>query len=176
MICPNKHSALVTALFHNVEVDYCPDCLGIWFDGDELQWAKDEADKQVNWLDIDMWRHGARFGVVKINKMCPRCTIPMVEVDYDKSSIRLDFCKHCKGIWLDRGEFKQTMVYLKKKADYEVLHHYAKNLVVKLWEVFSGPKAFREDLEEFLMLTKLFVYKFEAQHPVIERLIENLPK
>jgi Zn-finger nucleic acid-binding protein len=176
MTCPNKHGELEKALFHNVEVDYCAECLGIFFDQDELQWAKDDADKHINWIDIDMWRDGARLGVVKLDKLCPRCRIPMVEVNYDKSSIKLDFCKHCKGIWLDRGEFKQMMVYMKKKADYEVLHHYTKNLVHKLWEVFSGPKAFREDLAEFLMLIKLFAYKFEVQHPVIERLIEDLPK
>lgn len=176
MKCPINHGQLQQALFHNVEVDYCPHCLGIWFDADELEWAKDDADKQINWLDVDMWRDGVRFGIVALDKQCPRCRISMVEVNYDKSSVKIELCKHCKGIWLDRAEFKQIMEYLKKKADYEVLHHYAKNLVLKLWEVFSGPKQLREDLAEFLMLTKLFVYKFQAQHPVIEKLIEQLPK
>lgn len=176
MNCPNQHGELEKALFHNVEVDYCADCLGIWFDANELQWAKDDADKQINWLDVDVWRDAHRLSVATLDKRCPRCAIAMVEVRYDASSIKFDFCKRCRGIWLDRGEFKQMMVYLKKKGDYEVLHHYAKNLVLKLWEVFSGPKKLREDLEEFLMLCKLFAYKFEAQYPTIEKLIENLPK
>ena len=79
-------------------------------------------------------------------------------------------------MWLDRGEFKQIMVYLKNKSDYEVLHHYTKNLVVQLWEVFAGPEKFREELEDFLMLIKLFNYKFVTQHPHLETLIEELPK
>ena len=82
----------------------------------------------------------------------------------------------CQGIWLDRGEFKQIMNYLKRKSDYEILHHYAKNLVLELWEVFSGPENFRSELEDFFTLLKLFNYKFITQHPHIKDLIDDLPK
>ena len=68
------------------------------------------------------------------------------------------------------------MIYLKRKADYEVLHNYTKNLIVQLWEVFAGPEKFRDELEDFLMLLKLLNYKFVVQHPVVEALIEDLPK
>ena len=37
MNCPNDNEELERVLFHNVEVDYCPKCLGIWFDKDELR-------------------------------------------------------------------------------------------------------------------------------------------
>ncbi len=174
MECPNKHGELEKVLFHNVEVDYCPVCLGIWFDQEELMFAKNDEDKQLNWLDFDIWRDKGKFKVSPTDRRCPICRIPFIEVGYDNSSVKIDFCKSCKGIWLDRGEFKQIMVYLKKKADYEILHHYTKNLVLKLWEVFAGPKKFREELEDFLMLLKLFNYKFVVQHPLLSALIEEL--
>ena len=176
MDCPNKHGALQTMLFHNAEVDYCSDCLGIWFDKDELAFAKNDEDKQLNWLDFDIWREKGKFSASKTDRRCPACRIPLVEVGYDRSNIKIDFCKHCQGIWLDRGEFKQIMVYLKKKADYEILHRYTKNLVLQLWEVFTGPEKFRSELEDFMMLVKLLNYKFVVQHPFLNSWIENSQK
>ena len=160
-------------MFHNVEVDYCPECLGVFFDKDELRYAKDDSDKQLNWLDFDVWRDKKKFKISNIEKRCPVDRIPFVEVAYDGSNAKIDFCKMCQGIWLDRGEFKQIMVYLKKKADYDILHGYTKNLAKELWEVFTGPEKFREELDDFLMLLKLFNYKFLVQHPLLNKMIES---
>jgi Zn-finger nucleic acid-binding protein len=177
MECPNKHKGELKKIhFHNVEVDYCEECLGIWFDKDELRFAKDDKDKQLNWLDFDIWRDKSRFTLSKSQKLCPVCRVMFTEVNYDDSKVKIDFCKHCNGIWLDRGEFKQIMVYLKRKADYEILHKYAKNLILEMWEVFTGPEKFREELEDFLMLIKLFNYKFVVQHPLLNSWIEDSQK
>ncbi|MEK7658487.1 MAG: zf-TFIIB domain-containing protein [Patescibacteria group bacterium] len=176
MNCPNDNEKLEKVLFHNVEVDYCPDCLGIWFDQNELRWAKDNKDQQLNWLDVDLWRDKKSFEVSRINKYCPVCRIGLSQINYDDSKVKVDFCKMCQGVWLDRGEFKQIINYLKRKSDYEILHHYTKNLAKELWEVFSGPEKFREELSDFFMLLKLFNYKFVVQHPFLNSLIENSQK
>jgi Zn-finger nucleic acid-binding protein len=177
MECPNDKENLEKILFHDVEVGFCHRCLGMWFDKDELRLAKDDKDKQLNWLDVDLWRDKNKFHVSRGNKYCPVCRVGLQEVRYDESKTKVDFCKMCQGVWLERGEFKQIINYLKTKSDYEILHHYAKNLVVQLWEVFTGPEGFRSELEDFLMLLKLFNYKFMAQHPHLNSLIEqDLPK
>lgn len=176
MECPNDKEQLEKVLFHNVEVDYCPKCLGVWFDKDELRLAKDDKDKNLNWLDVDLWRDKSKFHISNASKQCPVCRAGLREVRYDESKTRVDICKMCGGIWLDRGEFKQIINYLKNKSDYEVLHHYAKNSVSELWEVFSGPEVFRSELEDFLTLLKLINYKFETQQPHLNSLMENLPK
>jgi len=176
MECPNDKEKLQSILFHNVEVDYCPKCLGLWFDRDELREAKDNKDKTLNWLDFDLWRDRAKFYIDHSIKYCPVDRCGLIEVKYDSSKTKVDFCKMCNGVWLDRGEFKQIINYLKNKSDYEILHNYTKNLTTELWEVFSGPEKFREELADFLMLVKLFAYKFETQHPYIHGLIEGLPK
>jgi len=175
--CPNKHGDLEKMMLHNVEVDYCPTCLGIWFEKDELTYAKDEKDDQLKWVDFDVWRHKEKFEAYNSNKRCPSCRIPFTELGYDDSRVKIDFCKNCNGIWLDRGEFKQILIYLKNKADYEILHHYTRNLAKQLWEVFAGPQKLREELADLLMILKLLNYKFMAQHPHIEKIIEeDLPK
>ena len=176
MECLNNHGELEKALFNGVQVDYCPTCLGAWFEQDELRWAKDEKDKQLNWLDVDLWRDKSRFKISKIRKVCPLCRMPLYEVNYDNSKIKVDLCNSCKGIWLDRGEFKQIMIYLKTKADYEILHKYSKNIRQQIWEVFAGPEKFKEELVDFLTLLKLFNYKFVVQHPFLNSLIENSQK
>ena len=150
--------------------------MGIWFDKDELRLSKDDKDKRLNWVDVDLWRDKARFHVSRGDKHCPVCRAGLTEVKYDGSKTRVDFCKMCGGIWLDRGEFKQIINYLKNKSDYEILHHYTKNFIKQLWEVFTGPETFREELEDFLMVLKLFSYKFEAQHPYLKALIDDIPK
>src|SRR3990167_3071902 len=177
MNCPNDNENLEQVLFHQVEADYCPKCLGMWFDKNELRLAKNDKDKTMNWLDIELWRDKSRFQLAKSDRHCPFCRAGLVEVQYDGSKTKIDFCKSCQGIWLDRGEFKQIIVYLKRKSDYEILNHYIKNLVHQLWEIFTGPETFREELADFLMLLKLFNYKFMAQHPHLTELMsEDLPK
>lgn len=176
MQCPNDNENLEKILFHNVEVDFCPKCLGLWFDKEELTLAKNDKDKDLNWLDVDLWRDKSKFKVSRISKFCPVCRVGLIEINYDESKTKVDFCKSCQGVWLDRGEFKQIINYLKRKSDYEILHNYMKNFVVELWEVFSGPETFRDELEDFLTLLKLFNYKFIVQYPHITELIDNLPK
>lgn len=176
MNCPNDDEKLAKVLFHDVEVDYCPHCLGIWFDQDELRLAKDDKDREINWLDVDLWRDKAKFEISRSDKHCPVCRALLCEVTYDGSKTRVDFCKNCQGIWLDRGEFKQIIAYLKNKADYEVLNSYTKNIIQELWEVFAGPEKFREELSDFFMLLKLLNYKFIVQHPFLNYLIQNAQK
>ncbi len=176
MVCPNCKIELEKAILHNVEIDYCPKCLGIFFEEDELKWAKDAKDKDLNWLDIDLWKDETKFKISPENKLCSRCRLPLYEISYGESKIKVDVCNLCYGIWLDRGEFKRIIEYLKEKADYEVLQKYTKNLSQEFWEIFTGPETFREEISDFLTILKLFNYKFVTQHPIITKIISNLPK
>lgn len=36
MTCPSCHAPLVIVDRHDVEIDYCPDCRGVWLDRGEL--------------------------------------------------------------------------------------------------------------------------------------------
>ncbi|MDI6591611.1 MAG: zf-TFIIB domain-containing protein [Patescibacteria group bacterium] len=176
MLCPLCKIGLKEAILCNIGVNYCPKCLGIWFEEEELRWAKDEKDKNLNWLDIDLWKDKSKFRISKNQKLCPVCNLPLYEVNYGDSEIKVDLCNLCQGIWLDRGEFKKIIEYLKEKANYEVLNNYLKNLLKEASEVFTGPESFREEVLDFLIILKLLNYKFATQHPVIARIISQLPK
>ena len=176
MLCPICKIGLEEAIFYNVGVNFCPKCLGICFEEEELRWAKDEKDKNLSWLDIDLWKDKQKFKIYRGIRLCPLCRLPLYEVYYGDSRIIVDLCNICQGIWLDRREFKMIIDYLREKADYEILNNYAKNLISEFWEIFTGPETLREEVSDFLTILKLLNYKFAIQHPTLTRIISQLPK
>ena len=176
MNCPNCKTGLDKAILYDVEVDFCPKCLGIWFEKEELRWAKDKKDEKLNWLDVDLWKDKKKFEISRGGRICPECRMPFYEVNYGGSEVKIDICNLCQGVWLDRGEFKKIIKYLKEKADYEILHSYSKNIAKEFWELFSGPEEFREEILDFVTLLKLLNYKFITQYLHIAELISRLPK
>jgi len=157
-------------------VDYCPVCLGIFFEEEELRLVKDQKDKNLKWLDIDLWKDETEFKISPGMRLCPLCRLPLYEVYYGDSGIIVDVCNLCRGIWLERSEFKKIIEYLKNKADFELLENYTKNLIMEFWEIFSGPESLKEEISDFLMVLKLLNYKFTTQHPKITEIISQLPK
>ena len=174
--CPQCNLKLDQTLLAGVEVDYCPSCYGLWFEKEELQQAKDEKDRNLRWLDIDLWKDPARFQVSRGRKFCPLDRMPLYEVRYGSSNVKVDVCSLCNGVWLDRGEFIEIVEYLKEKGYREIMHRYARNLVQELWEVFSGPEMLHDEILDFLTILKLLRYKFAVQHPIISRLMLSLPR
>lgn len=176
MKCPFCKAQSEKAIFQNVEVDFCPTCLGMFFEQDELRIAKDERDKNLVWLDIDLWEDKKKFKISKANLLCPVCQVPFYEVLYGDSAIKIDICTVCRGIWLNRGEFREIIEYLKQKAQYEILENYFKNLTAEIIEVFTGPETLKQEISDVLAILKLLNYKFAAQYPEIVQIISNLPK
>jgi Zn-finger nucleic acid-binding protein len=80
----------------NRNVDYCPKCKGIWFDGGELEQAMPVADPQ-----LQIPRHA-----VRLTAPCPRCAKPLYAFPYPQTRVNIEMCKGCKGLWLDAGEFQ----------------------------------------------------------------------
>ncbi len=81
----------------NLNVDYCPKCKGIWFDGGELEQALPGADPHLQ-IPRD---------AVRLKAPCPRCAEPLYTFPYPQTRMAVEMCKGCKGLWLDASEFKQ---------------------------------------------------------------------
>ncbi len=177
MNCPKcKKTKLKSTVFYNIEVNYCPDCLGLWFDREELRWAKDEKDKDLIWLDIDLWKDEKKFKISYGMRLCPHCRLPLYEIYYGDSKIIVDVCSLCHGVWLDRAEFKKIIDYLKEKADYKILNNYSKNLFQQVVEIFDGPGTLKEEILDFLTILKLLKYKIVVQYPMLSKIMLDLPK
>ena len=176
MICPTDKITLDKAVVFGVEVEYCPKCLGLWFEEEELRWAKDNKEANLQWLDIDLWKDNDKFKISPGKKLCPKDRLPLYETEYGDSGIEVDICNVCKGVWLDRGEFQKIIRYLKEKADQKILNNYVKTLRGEFWEIFAGPETFKEELNDFLAVLKLLNYKLLAQYPGIHKTIGQLQK
>jgi Zn-finger nucleic acid-binding protein len=174
--CPICKINLLTELLHNTEIDYCPKCLGSWFDEDELRLAKDNKDESLKWVDVNLWEDKSKFKVSYGIRLCPSCRMPLYEIYYGDSGVIVDICSVCRGVWLDRAEFKKIVDYLKKEESYKVINEYAKVFYRQLGEVFSGPETMKEEILDFIAVLKLFSYKFSASHPILSKIIAELPR
>lgn len=47
MICPNCNETLVISERHGIEIDYCPNCRGVWLDRGELDKIIERAVEDV---------------------------------------------------------------------------------------------------------------------------------
>lgn len=190
MTCPRCDKKLEEAIFHNTGVDYCPQCLGIFFEEDELRQAKDERDRDLRWVDVDLWKDKNKFRINYGIRACPSCRLPLYEVYYifggaknvsssayyGDSGVVVDICNVCHGTWLDRGEFKKIVEYLKEQAEYEVLNDYLRVLSQEFWEIFTGPESLKEEALDFLTIFKIINYKLLVQYPHLFNAISNLPR
>jgi uncharacterized protein len=48
MKCPNCNETLLIAQRNNVEIDYCPNCRGVWLDKGELDKILDYAERYTS--------------------------------------------------------------------------------------------------------------------------------
>ena len=172
MTCPNCKNILENKIvIGDVSVDKCDECDGLWFDNDELRKVKDEKNIYAKWFDFDLWKNHSLLAVAKSTKICPIYNIELFTLNYGDSNIKIDACKECGGIWLDKGEFKKIIEYVGKESDLELLRHYTKNLIKEGEEIFNGPENLKSEIIDLLLLIKMFQYKFMAQHPKLAKII-----
>jgi len=175
-VCPNCNQETLKEIpLYKNKVDKCNKCGGIWFDQDELRKAKDNKDEFLKWLDIDLWKKEKKMEAFSSKKKCPRCKKNLYEVKYEESDIKVDICNSCKGIWLDKGEFKKIISHLKNVINTETLSKYFKHAFEEAKEIFSGQESLSSEVEDFFIVTKLLQYRFLSQYPTIRDLIIRLP-
>lgn len=113
---------------HNIYVDICPECHGVWFDGGELgkitqefelgnfaelfeKW-KGELEKRER--RVDFWEEGSY--------QCPKDYSVMKKHFYGgDSDIGMDNCSLCNGFWFDGGELQQIWEYNRPQPNKDIL-------------------------------------------------------
>jgi len=177
MKCPiHKDKDLKTAIFYNTEIDYCPQGLGVWFEKGEFRIAKDGKQKNLDWLDVDLWKEKTKFQISEEEKQCPACEVPMYELSYNDSDIKVDICNVCEGVWLDRGEFKKIIGYLREKSSKKVMNEYVNSLLEETAEVFSGPESLEDEVSDVITVAGLLSHKLSAKFPTLADIISDLPR
>ncbi len=82
----------------DVEIDHCPECDGMWFDGGELESLL--GDLAADFREMPL-------GPPMYTVLCPVCREPMINGNYPGTYVKIDYCRDCGGLWLDRDEFQE---------------------------------------------------------------------
>jgi Zn-finger nucleic acid-binding protein len=96
-------------------LDYCPKCLGIWFDSGELEQILSEAIKKLS----------VPNNASKVSYLCPRCQRRLYEFYYPQTLVLIDMCQNCSGIWFDnKKEIEEIHLLRKHLKDAGTLKEY----------------------------------------------------
>ena len=115
--CPacGQHLDLYSAF--SMEFEGCPNCHGMWLVKDELRRLKNRtAEGRLHWLndEIDNIETAA---VIPTARSCVKCEgVKLLSVVFGKSSVVIDWCPRCHGMWLAREDFEAIIEYLKAQA------------------------------------------------------------
>lgn len=105
-------------------IERCGECMGLFFDPGELEAVLDKTVSNVYRIDsgqiddLNKMKRSADYPVAYIK--CPVCRKLMNRVNFGtRSGVIVDTCKE-DGIWLDGGELRQLMEWM--KAGGQILH------------------------------------------------------
>jgi hypothetical protein len=107
MYCPVCEKPLVVVERDNVELDWCPECGGFWFDADEwkLVGVKEEKYNPFTYEAVKVNEKGRR---------CPVCNKMMEKIKIGDTV--LDRCPNFHGVWFDKDELSCFVNYANSKA------------------------------------------------------------
>ena len=105
MKCPICKTSEMTAVYteQGVEVDYCPECEGIWLDRGELFYFTNKPFELQRELNDAIRQAGDS------DRICPKTGRSMQEIKLLKGRLTLDYSPHSGGIWFDKNELKKLL-------------------------------------------------------------------
>jgi len=179
-ICPNDHLELHRSKLKGVSIDECRKCHGIWFDKDELKTVKDRTDGDIRWINFEIFQEqDNKFGKGETSKKCPNDKTIMNVLQYSGSKIVIEKCPMCQGVWLDKNELTKIIKSLEKRIYQETATQYSIDAFKKLLEIPQEPTHIVSEIQDFLVIMKLFEERFAVEHPwtveVSQKLYEYLP-
>jgi Zn-finger nucleic acid-binding protein len=108
MKCPACNNTMIILEHEQIEIDYCPECCGVWLDGGELELMLDSPD-EARRLPALFAENPHPAGVPR---KCPICRKKMTEVRVGtvEPPLLIDKCKRHHGLWFDKNELQQAII------------------------------------------------------------------
>lgn len=106
MNCPSCSSELIAVERQEVEVDWCPRCHGLWFDGGELRLLGQTLGAAGQAPDFSDFSDLPAAASAEEHRRCPRCRGKMDKIKTGEGSAQtlVDRCPSGDGLWFDKGE------------------------------------------------------------------------
>jgi len=113
MICPVCKCDMIVVEYHNIELDYCTGCKGVWFDSGELELLLESHSLEEAKLVLDSILHSQEAISSEKKRKCPICSHKMKKTTIgEKPQILIDVCSEEHGLWFDGGEVTQLIRHL----------------------------------------------------------------
>ena len=117
MKCPVCRIDMIVVEYEQIELDYCVQCSGVWFDCGELELLLETESAGVS--------AGAMFTapkgeVAEKKRRCPLCGKKMAKTLIGESpGVIIDTCPDGEGLWFDGGEVEQVISQMVDKSPEE---------------------------------------------------------
>ncbi len=139
MICPTCKHTMVAVEYHNIELDYCNNCKGVWFDSGELDLLLKSQSLEEPKAFFDGILNSQEAVSSEKKRMCPICGRKMKKTAIGgQPAILIDVCRDRHGLWFDGGEVTQLMKHL--AGELPSKHDSRGQVIGFLEEVFKAPE------------------------------------
>jgi len=172
--CPVDGTTLDRYSIFSMDFEGCPECHGMWLVKDELRKLKNKAlEGRLHWLNDEI-DNVEKTAAVPSERACPKSHGKLLSIVFGKSSIVIDWCPKCHGIWLDRAEFDSILEYLSTEAANATRKDVEKEIVQDLKKLLKGGSESRAvevaDIAAAVMaLANVTVF----EHPALFRFLTN---
>jgi Zn-finger nucleic acid-binding protein len=139
MICPVCKYAMAVVEYHNIELDYCNSCKGVWFDSGELELLLESQGLEETKVFLDGILNSQEAASSEKKRNCPLCGHKMKKTAIGgQPEILIDICRDKHGLWLDGGEVTQLIRRL--AGEHPPKHDSKRQVISFLEEVFGAPE------------------------------------
>jgi Zn-finger nucleic acid-binding protein len=136
MICPVCKYDMLVVEYHNIELDYCNSCKGVWFDSGELDLLLKSQGLEEPKAFFDGILNSQEAVSSEKKRDCPICSHKMKKTAIGgQPEILIDICRDKHGLWFDGGEVSQL---IKRLADEHPPKHDSKEQVISFLEEVFG--------------------------------------
>jgi len=102
---------MIVVEYQRIELDFCPDCRGVWFDSGELDLML--ATANINKESLGNLQQLANAKTDEVTRKCPICRKGMSKKLLGvKSLVTVDVCRRGDGLFFDGGEVNQWIKQL----------------------------------------------------------------
>jgi len=145
----------------------------MWLEKDELRQLKNKSGiGELHWLNHEV-DNIEQTAAVASKRNCPKGDSgSLLSVVFGRSSIVLDWCPKCHGIWLDRDEYNKIIDYLRDEAGEATAKDVEKKIAEdfnKLWH--GGPESRVAEIRDIAAAVAALLNFTIFEHPKLFKML-----
>jgi uncharacterized protein len=114
MQCPVDKTEMIIVEHRKIELDFCVECYGVWFDSGELELLIERLKTERPGKPESELLNQQDTETTEAKRKCPVCRKNMKKIWMGKEpGILIDSCPNGHGLWFDGGELNQFIGQLK---------------------------------------------------------------